>query len=189
MPGQIVCGDMALVKAFPGGVLLAVVDGLGHGEDAGAAAQAALDVLESHAEEPLPHLVELCHKALAHTRGAVMTLASLQLAPGLLTWVGVGNVEAVLWRDSGGIGTPPARLVQRNGLVGYQLPPLRPQTVPIALGDWLIFATDGISADFLQSLVRRQKPQELAERILARHFKGTDDALVLVARFPGSSSD
>jgi serine phosphatase RsbU (regulator of sigma subunit) len=34
----------------------------------------------------------------------------------------------------------------RSGVVGYQLPTLRASTLPIAPGDLLIFATDGIGA-------------------------------------------
>jgi hypothetical protein len=34
-------------------------------------------------------------------------------------------------------------------------------------------------------LVRSDSPQQIADRILKRHFKGTDDALVLVARYVG----
>jgi len=34
MPGQAVSGDMHLVRPFEDGVLVALVDGLGHGEEA-----------------------------------------------------------------------------------------------------------------------------------------------------------
>jgi len=189
LPGQAVCGDSSLVQTIPGGVLMAALDGLGHGAAAAAAAHAALGALERHAGEPLGHLVERCHAELTSTRGAVMALGSLDFEKGRLTWLGVGNVEGVLWRDGARGGTFPARLVPRSGVVGYQLPPLSSQTVAVAQGDWVIFATDGISAGFTQSLFQHQTPQQLAERILARHFKGTDDALVLVVRYMGPSCD
>ena len=47
-------------------------------------------------------------------------------------------------------------------------------------------ATDGIGAGgFTEGLVRSDSPQQIADRILKRHFKGTDDALVLVVRYVG----
>jgi len=52
-------------------------------------------------------------------------------------------------------------------------------------GDLLILATDGISVGFDRELNGLERPQELADRILARHGKRTDDATVLVARFKG----
>src|SRR6185436_19596448 len=74
LPGQMVSGDKHLVKPLADGVMLAVVDGLGHGDDATIAAKIATAVLESHAGEPPTALVTRCHEALASTRGVVMTL-------------------------------------------------------------------------------------------------------------------
>ena len=63
LPGQVVCGDLHLIQPIRDGVLAAVVDGLGHGNEALAAAQTAIAVLERHAEAPLTALVNLCHDA------------------------------------------------------------------------------------------------------------------------------
>src|SRR6266404_4238309 len=97
LPGQDVCGDLHLVKPVRDSVLLAVVDGLGHGNEAIAAARAARAALENHADEPLGELVRHCHEELVRTRGVVMTVATLSPSPGHLTWLGVGNVEAALF--------------------------------------------------------------------------------------------
>jgi len=107
---------------------------------------------------------------------------------GQLTWLGVGNVEAILLRsDPAGSGakTRSDRVLLRGGLVGYQLPVLRASTLRLAPDDLLIFATDGIDAGFAEGLVCSDSPQQLADDILERHFKGHDDALVLVVRYLG----
>src|SRR5881396_2299710 len=129
LPGQEACGDLHLVKAVSGGVLLAVVDGLGHGNEASAAAQAALAILERYEEEPPNALFKRCHEALMQTRGVAMTMARLESRENRLTWLGVGTVEAVLLR-AGGPATPTVLL--RNGIVGFHLPALRSNTVTIA---------------------------------------------------------
>ena len=98
LPGEVVCGDLHLIKPIPDGVLLAVADGLGHGDEATVAAKTALAIVEGHSEAPLEALVTRCHDALMKTRGAVMTVATLNSLEGSLTWLGVGNVEAVLLR-------------------------------------------------------------------------------------------
>ena len=185
LPGEIVCGDRHLIKPITDGVLLAVVDGLGHGAEALTAAKTAIAVLESHAEEPLTALVNRCHEALMKTRGVVMTAAALHSFKDKLTWLGVGNVEAILLRADRQARARSDRVLLRSGLVGYQLPVLRPSTLPLAPDDLLIFATDGIDAGFNEGLVCSDSPQQLADSILERHFKGHDDALVLVVRYLG----
>ena len=56
----------------------------------------------------------------------------------------------------------------------------------IMRGDTLILATDGIRSDFLGALLPQgDPPQALADHILARWSKQTDDALVLVVRYLG----
>jgi len=189
LPGQVVCGDLHLIKPITGGVLLAVVDGLGHGAEAMAAAKTAIAVLESHAEEPLAALVKHFHAALTQTRGVVMTVATLRSIENTLAWLGVGNVEAILLRADRQAKAPSDRVLLRSGVVGYQLPDLRASTLPLAPDDLLIFATDGLDPGFAEGLVPSDSPQQLADDILERRFKGHDDALVLVVRYLGTQHE
>src|SRR5579871_4205981 len=98
MPGQKVSGDQYLIKPFATGIFLAAVDGLGHGDEATAAARCAVTTLANHVEEPLIFLAHRCNEALVNTRGVVMTMASLNLVNQTITWMGIGNVEGVLIR-------------------------------------------------------------------------------------------
>jgi hypothetical protein len=189
MLGQTVCGDLHLVKPFDRGALLAVVDGVGHGDEAFSASQIAVALLKKNAGDSTIALVKSCHLALASTRGVVMTLASLNETENTLTWLGVGNVEGRLLRAGSAITHTSESLLLRSGLVGYQLPELHFGVVRIRQGDLLIFATDGIQAAFDEGINLTESPQKTADRILTRHFKGTDDALVLVARYLGRQHD
>jgi hypothetical protein len=112
-----------------------------------------------------------------------MSIASFNVSRGLVTWLGVGNVEGVLLRRSSTRPVAEVSLLLRAGVVGFQLPLLDVEVVPVAAGDTLIFATDGIRSDFARGLARNYPPQTAAEKILARHARATDDALVLVARY------
>jgi phosphoserine phosphatase RsbX len=123
-----------------------------------------------------------CHRALTHTRGAALSLASIDLRQHTMTWLGVGNVEGRLLR--GAQASPVTEsLLLHAGIVGHRLPPLSAQCVRIARGDVLIFATDGIRRDFADLLVPSGSCRQIAERILDQHALGSDDALVLVARY------
>jgi len=99
--------------------------------------------------------------------------------------MGVGNVEGIILRAAAAAGPRLESLLLRGGVVGDQLPPLYASIVPITRGDTVIFATDGIQRSFVDSLTPHDSAQQLADRILAHHSKGSDDALVLVARFKG----
>jgi negative regulator of sigma-B (phosphoserine phosphatase) len=181
LPGQAESGDLHLVKPFTDGVLVAVVDGLGHGDEAAAAAKTAITTMESCADHSLVAVARQCHEALMRTRGVVMSLAFLNALDNTMTWLGVGNVEGVLLRaDPRGMRES---LLLRGGVVGYQLPPLRPSVVALSRGDTLILATDGIHSGFTEGLNLCDPAQEIADQILASYGKRTDDALVLVARW------
>jgi len=187
-PGENASGDLHLVKPLPGGVLLAAVDGLGHGPEAVAAATTAVAILQNYADEPLPALVTRCHHAMKDARGVVMTVA--RLGPdGQLTWLGVGNVEVLLFRADREAVPSIERLLLDRGLLGFQLPSLRARTMSLAPGDLLVFVPDGVPAGFVDDLVHRDPPQRLADRIMDRHFRGIDDALVLVVRYIGTSRE
>lgn len=188
VPGQAVSGDLHFVKAFNHRVLLAAVDGIGHGAEATAAARRAVDILDRHADESLVSLLSRCHGALKESRGVVITVASLDPVKSTLSWLGVGNVEARLVRP----GAATDRLVLRNGLiglVGYKLPGSSSDAIPISPHDLLIFATDGIAPSFAHGWDRSAPPQQIADWIMEHHFKGTDDALVLVARYLGMNHE
>ena len=70
-----------------------------------------------------------------------------------------------------------------GGIVGNNLPSLIAIEVPIASGDMLIFASDGIRNDFAENLKLNAHPQELVQEILTRSAKHTDDSLVVVIRY------
>jgi negative regulator of sigma-B (phosphoserine phosphatase) len=184
LEGQTACGDGFVVKPFRAGVLVAVVDGLGHGSAAAAAAALAIRTLETHAEESVVSLVNRCHERLRGTRGAVISLASFNARDNTVTWLGVGNVEGLLVRRSDDRADCES-LVLRGGVLGAQLPALRVSLIPVSRGDILILASDGIGAGFARAVAPAEAPQAVADRILAEHGKTTDDALVLVSRYVG----
>lgn len=179
-------GDLAVFAPYEGGALVTVIDGLGHGDDAADAAEAAAEILRAHAHWEPQALLDRCHDALRGTRGAVMTFAWFDLAVRQLRWAGVGNVEARLVRGTDLRGARHAGPVVLGGVVGFQIPRgLRTSTVDLEPGDAVAFATDGIAADFSAVLDPVLSPQAQAERVLRDHGKGSDDALAVVVRWKG----
>jgi hypothetical protein len=179
-------GDTCVMQESPEGLLIAAIDGAGHGAEAAAAARIAEETLSAHADESPISLVLRCHDGLRNTRGAVMTLVACDLRDRTLTWLGVGNVDAILWHAVPTDRVAADRIVLRGGVVGYQLPALRAEVMPLKTCDTLILATDGIEEHFADDVALHGEPQEIANRILAAHRKETDDALVVVVRYFGA---
>jgi hypothetical protein len=106
---------------------------------------------------------------------------------GTLAWIGVGNVEGILIRPDAPNGSAQESLLLRGGGVGFNLPPLVASVVPVAHGDRLVFATDGVRSEYTTRLPTTDRPRLLAEQVLKQYAKGTDDALVLAAVFLGEA--
>jgi len=186
--GETVSGDGHLVIPYHEGLLIAVADGLGHGAEAAAAAQTAIATLGEHAQEPVIALLKRCHEALRSTRGAAVSLASFNPTYGTMTWLGVGNVEGVLLRADKNAVPVQENIMLFPGVAGHQFPSLRAVVTPVSIGDLLILFTDGIRRDFLsEPPIPGHSAQRIADRICAKYIKGTDDALVLVARYGGTT--
>jgi phosphoserine phosphatase RsbX len=186
--GQAESGDCYVVKQCAEGVLIAVIDGVGHGPEAAAAARLTARVLEEYAcSDPLTALLEECHVRLRGTRGAVISLAMLNASRNTMTWLGVGNIEGLLLRNLPRDGSTNTKqqeiLLLRAGVVGHQLPRMALDTLPVHSGDIVIFATDGIRPDFANNIGNGASPSLIANEILEHHALQTDDALVLVVRY------
>lgn len=182
-PGQQRSGDAFLIQETSTGALVAVVDGLGHGDEAADVAERALASLRRTAGQSLVARFTACHADLRGSRGVVMTLVAIDAHRCRLAWVAVGNVDAAVMRLRGDGGTAHLWSVPlRGGVVGDRLPPLRESTVPVAAGDTLIAATDGVSPAFPDGVDLSLDEQALASRLHRRYARPDDDALVLVAR-------
>jgi len=182
--GERECGDVHLVCDVGDGVLAAVIDGLGHGEEAAAAARRARDTLVRYREQSAISLVRQCHQALAETRGVVMGVAAFSAADNTMTWVGIGNVEGFLLRADRRVAPRREDMLVRSGVVGLQLPHLHASVITLDHGDLVVFTTDGVRPEFKQriGLLTALPPQRLADDILREYHKPVDDALVLVGR-------
>lgn len=189
-PGETVCGDQSIAADVAGSAaLFGVTDGLGHGQPAAAASQCAVEVLSRARTKPLDSLIQICHRALADTRGAAITLARFDFDEDTLSWIGIGNVTAnvVTKRPTGVEVRASAPLVR--GIVGYRMPGTpAPKQVSIGPGDLLVITTDGIAENHLDSIDFAAPAVAISEQILQKHSKETDDALVLAARHRGSSA-
>lgn len=193
-PGETVSGDRALVVDGGAGsepvsrLLVALIDGAGHGPAAARAAGAAEAYLREHLAEEIVPALDGVHTVLRGTRGAVAAVARLDLERGDLAYGGVGNVEGRLLRADG----RDARLISYRGLLGATLPRVRTFTQTVTAGDLLVLHSDGVSASWDPARypgLHAEPPAVVAGIVLRDWGRHTDDATVLVLRCEGDAAD
>jgi len=183
-PGMEWNGDAFVLKQWDGHALVAVVDGLGHGQFAHRAAQAARRYVETHYDQPLPEVFRGVGRACRATRGVVMAIARFAFgpppAPIRLSFASVGNIDARVY------GRPePMHFVVRRGVLGGHAPNpvvLEQPWEPTAV---LVLYSDGVSTRWhwndLAPLLS-QPASALAQGLLRAQAKGDDDATVVVVK-------
>lgn len=177
--GQVVSGDVyVVVEAKDQSMLVAVIDGLGGGHEAAHAATLAANVFRDNPHMPLQDLVKLSHAHLHATRGAVASLLRLYADGVRASYVGVGNIGAQVY------STQAIKPISKNGILGFKLPSLLELQYTYDHGDIFVLYSDGISSSFsYDNKVDLTLPaQQIAESILSKYGKFSDDASVIVVK-------
>lgn len=178
--GETVCGDATYWCRHHGRIVLALVDGLGHGPEAAAAAQAALACVARNPGLDCENLFELCDKALKSSRGAAMAIAIIDEHSGRAELASVGNVRVHMVGRGRGLRFGGAR-----GIVGAGYRNLAPESVTLVEGDTLVLFSDGMDElSKIESLLSAQPfdVERSASRLLEAFARNDDDASVLVYR-------
>jgi hypothetical protein len=188
-PGEQENGDLAVVltptdtsEDIAETMLFGLVDGAGHGPVAARTAAVAQNELALHPTSSVADALTAVHRALGGTRGAVAGLARVDLAKNTLEYGGVGNIECRVLHP----GQDGSHLISYNGLLGHTLPTPRIFTHSIAVGDMLVFHSDGVSGHWQPSRypgLALEAPAMVASLLLRDWGRRTDDATVLVVRF------
>ncbi|WBB61938.1 SpoIIE family protein phosphatase [Streptomyces sp. WMMC500] len=179
-PGEDESGDGWAVRPGNDRLEAAVVDGLGHGPPAAAAARAALAEFGRQLMTDPARYLRRAHEAMRATRGGVLGTCLIDADSGELTFAGVGNITGRVLHD--GRRHP---LLGRPGTLGTQLSPPKPdvQRVPWTPGSTLVLTSDGIRSGWDVTQYRgllRHDPAVIAAVLHRDHGRLTDDATVLI---------
>jgi len=177
-PGEVANGDAVFVREDPFGlVLLAVIDGLGHGRAAAEASRAAVERLNQVSlEQPLLDTMKTLHQDLRGTRGAAATVCLLRQRQ--LEACAVGNVQL----SSFGCTLP---LVLSAGVLGHQVGTFRICRADVPARYRLMLYSDGISTRVRWEQVAALSPFAVCEAVFAQYRRAEDDASILVANVDG----
>ena len=149
MAGEIVSGDDAFILEIERGILAAIVDVLGHGEEANALAIRIRAFLTGIGSDALVDVLSRLHQECRGSRGAAVGLCFVEPATGRLRFSGIGNT---VFRRFGEVET---RLVSRDGTVGGTMRTPVEETLQLSDGDVIVMNTDGVDSHFAASAYPR----------------------------------
>jgi anti-sigma regulatory factor (Ser/Thr protein kinase) len=171
-------GDQAAFVRGPDALLVAVVDGLGHGHPARAAADRAVALVRAHPELPPDELLSRCDAALRGTRGGVMAIVRIDLAAGTLVHASCGDVTTRILDVIGPAMTltGPARILgtRQGARFTAQSAPLGPRQV-------VVVHSDGLTSR-VELADPRQPALVIAHDLVVRFGRAHDDAIVAVIK-------
>jgi hypothetical protein len=175
-----VAGDDWLLEASGDYRTLLVVDGLGHGPNAASAARAATEAFAAHSSATPAALMQICHGALAVTRGAAGAAARVVPAKMHGSFAGVGNIACRVEMTG-----ERRQLVSHSGTLGHVMRRVQEFEFAFPAGALLILHSDGLvtrwSSDDYPGLAL--KHAGLIAGVLYRdHNRGTDDVTVVVLK-------
>ncbi|HIJ94363.1 MAG TPA: SpoIIE family protein phosphatase [Desulfuromonadales bacterium] len=181
LAGEKVSGDQCEWWNTGTHIVAALADGLGHGEQAAYAAKAALTCIGENLERPCETIFSKCDAQLRDTRGVALALAIIELDSGRMTLGAVGNIRAMLLRNSRDIRFGGAR-----GIVGGGFSSFTPETVLLTRGEVLLLFSDGLDEFIPLREIFSEPPttsvHDKAQRILDSWARANDDASVLIYR-------
>jgi serine/threonine protein phosphatase PrpC len=175
-------GDAFVIKQWGASALVSVIDGLGHGQYAHRAAQAASQYVETHFDQALDAIFRGVGRTCRGTRGVVMALVRFDFGGRDIRFAfgSVGNIAARLFGSSEG-----KHLIIQRGILGGNAPLPRVTEHRWDSGTVLVLHSDGVTqhwglGDFPE--LAKESATVMAQHLLRALAKTNDDATVVVVK-------
>ena len=181
MSGEMICGDAAAYRIESATTTVLLADGLGHGELAARASQAAVRAFGDMQLGVGPaRILQHLNDAIRDTRGAAAAVVQLDGSAETLAFAGAGNIA--VWIDD---GTQRRSLVSVPGIIGNLSRAVREVTLPLKSDSLVVLHSDGLSSKWSLDAypgVRRRVPDVIAATLMRDAGVHRDDASIAVAR-------
>ncbi|KUI96660.1 SpoIIE family protein phosphatase [Vibrio sp. MEBiC08052] len=182
--GESESGDGLLVRENDAGLMVAIIDVLGHGPEAARLAREMEGYLDgcfnTQLSDQLPQLLEQMHDYFRGSLGAAVTLVSFDIQTRCFQGVGVGNT---LMRKC---GDDWISYFAQPGVVGEMIPTLNVFQGLFGNNERFLLTTDGIkeNLDLRQCHFVQYRPLPQFASFLVEHFgKPHDDITVMVLEY------
>ena len=174
-------GDACVVLKWSSQVLVAVIDGVGHGPVASRASQLAAQYLRRHAADDMHSLFRGVHKTCVASRGVVMALLHFDCGRRRMHHACVGNIVSRYWGDAERFELP-----VRRGVLGVNMPArLYISHRSITANDIFAVHSDGVNSSWHWHDVFHKADRsmnDVARQLLIDYQRPGDDATVALVK-------
>ncbi|MFK3971957.1 ATP-binding protein [Pseudomonas sp. NPDC087358] len=172
------CGDAWELAIKGQQISMLMIDGLGHGPEAEAAARAGATAFNREPFAEPGMLLEEIHHDMRGSRGGALAIAQFDGADGALRFIGIGNIGATLIGED-----KPRGMASHPGIVGLQYRKIPAVNYAHCGGQLLIMYSDGLQSrwnlrDYPGLMYRH--PAIIAAVLHRDYCRGRDDVTVLV---------
>ena len=178
-PGEFVSGDAWDIRIADGVASVIVADGLGHGPVAAEAADAAIQGFATASGSPAA-VLERLHPMLRSTRGAAVSIATIDAKAAIVTYSGAGNIAGRILS-----GVEDRSLMSQHGTLGVQVRKLQDMVYPWPDHAAVVLHSDGLATRWsLKDAggLLQCDPAVIAGWLLRDHTRGHDDVTVVVLK-------
>ncbi len=178
--GEVRCGDGWAEHHTETHSVYMVVDGLGHGPGAAEAAEEAVKAFRRIGSVNPLDILDEAHHSLRQTRGAALSVASIDHNTRKVRFAGIGNVSGSILSAA-----TMHNMVSHNGIVGHAAGRIQDFTYDWPLGATLVLFSDGIASHWSLGKypgMQSRTPLVMAAALYRDHNRRRDDATVLIAR-------
>lgn len=179
-PGETENGDAFLIDASEDNILVALLDGLGHGPEAHEASDMGIGIIRQCSSEPLDAIMQKVHAGINGTRGCAAAIFRLDIRGLGFEFAGIGNIRSKMFPRS------EMSLYSRAGIVGKgRLPRVHVEKADWPEGSTLVMHSDGIAGWSHPETMERVRSRQAATgcHFLLKNFGyDHDDATVCIIK-------
>ncbi len=181
--GESVCGDKWGIRNTRNCAMIMLADGLGHGQHAAEASQAAIEVFVESPKLMPSEMIEATHVALRHTRGAAVAVTEVDLLSRTVNFAGVGNISSAVV-----CGDKVKNMVSHSGIVGAEIRKIQEFSYLWPEYGILVMHSDGLKSRWDLNRypgILKKHPALIAGVLYRDYCRDTDDVTVVVVRTKG----
>lgn len=181
------CGDGYYIEYEPEKQVfnILLLDGLGHGEGAHEAAQAAIEAYKVLPNDSQSLLLKGIHQQIKKTRGAVAMALKYDYTTEILSYCGVGNINGRTLSYQ-----TVKNFFSYNGIVGHVMSSrVQDQEMKWERGSLLVLYSDGIISRWDTSKyyqIQKYDPTILAACLYRDYSRGNDDITLIISKNPAT---